>query len=326
MPLSPNAAAPRVRHRSGFTLIELLVVIAIIAVLIGLLLPAVQKVREAAIRTQCGNNLKQMGLAVHGCQSTYGYLPQQCMPWPQGSTILVQASVFWALLPHMEQDNLYNTLTAAGSRSSAYNGSATPTPVKTFYCPADYSGIAPDGTSMSTTGVAYNLTSYAANCVVFFGQYPNLASTFRDGTGNTMLIAEHLAICPTEGNSATAGRMVWPATNMTTGDPVVYWVGEDTTASFPPLSAAGGFAIQYPTARVADPLNGNALEFKLPQIKPTTGAGGTCDPLTVSGGHTGVVQVLMGDGSVRGVSSGVSQKTWNAVLTPAGGEVLGGDW
>src|SRR5262249_17957349 len=104
-----SAVAPSsVSTRRGFTLIELLVVIAIIAVLIGLLLPAVQKVRDAAVRTQCSDNLKQMGLALHNCQATMGYLPQQGLPWPQGSSTLVQTSVFWAMLPFMEQDNLYN--------------------------------------------------------------------------------------------------------------------------------------------------------------------------------------------------------------------------
>ena len=72
----------------------------------------------------------------------------------------------------------------------ATQAAPTPTPVKNFVCPSDMSGIKPDGTSDGSTGVAYNLTSYAANCVVFFGMYPSLASNFTDGTGNTMLIGE----------------------------------------------------------------------------------------------------------------------------------------
>src|ERR1700710_2048116 len=99
-------------RRGGFTLIELLVVIAIIAVLIGLLLPAVQKVREAAARMKCANNLKQMALATHSCNDAFGYMPQQCKNWPRGSTTLIQTSLFWDILPYLEQNALYNSLPA----------------------------------------------------------------------------------------------------------------------------------------------------------------------------------------------------------------------
>src|SRR5579883_3175124 len=99
------------RSRSAFTLIELLVVIAIVAVLIGLLLPAVQKVRQAAARTQCQNNLKQQGLAVHACHDAYRYIPRFGCAWPRGSTTLTQCSTFWAILPYIEQMPLYKSLT-----------------------------------------------------------------------------------------------------------------------------------------------------------------------------------------------------------------------
>jgi prepilin-type N-terminal cleavage/methylation domain-containing protein len=308
------------KRRPGFTLIELLVVIAIIAILIGLLLPAVQKVREAAARMSCSNNLKQMSLALHSTNDAYGYLPAFGWAWPKNSTVLPNSSVFWSILPALEQDNIYKSL-PAGQGSAFFNGAGNPVPVKVYNCPSD-------PTNTGGIGIGFNLNSYNANGMVFCtGQYLKIGTSFLDGTSNTVAFVEHIALCrdPAGGNNATAGRSVWPATNLTTGDPVAYWPGEDTTAS-PPGVGPGQFGIQYPTARVPDPANGNALSFKAPQAAPSLGTSGTCDPLTASSMHTGVVLVGLADGSVRGVSSSVSLRTWNAALTPAGGEVLGNDW
>jgi prepilin-type N-terminal cleavage/methylation domain-containing protein len=310
----------------GFTLVELLVVIAIIGVLVALLLPAVQSARESARRTQCSNNMKQMVLATHNCHDTFQYLPQFGFAWPKGSTRLKQCSTFWAILPYLEKQALFDSLPTNQTSSAYFNqhqaNNSRLTFVAAYNCPSDQSGFLKNG-----TGASYNLNSYNVNGEFFVtGQYPRL-SQITDGTSNTLMYVEHIALCPlrTGGNSAVAGRSVWPAINLTTGDPIVYWPGAATTNNFTNI-ACPGFGTRYPTAQIPDPANGNIMSWKTPQAAPSLNQGGKCDPLTSNGMHPSAVVMGVADGSVRMVSPQISLGTWNAVLTPGKGETIVGEW
>jgi len=197
------------RLRQAFTLIELLVVIAIISTLIGLLLPAVQKAREAAARASCANNLKQLGLAMHNYEGALGRLP------PSRSAV---GSATWAvmILPMMEQDNLYRQWDVSRPYY-AQNAIARMTPVKNYFCPSrrtaadsaggSISGDVPSdplwGASIHTPGA---LADYAAVIDASGFDYPNAVSNgdggafhlgvgvrlldFSDGTSNSMMLGE----------------------------------------------------------------------------------------------------------------------------------------
>ncbi len=256
------------RRRHGFTLIELLVVIAIIAILIGLLLPAVQKVREAAARSKSSNNIKQLALAMHNYNdSNNTKLPPLTDVGTGAPTGAGLQSIFFDILPYIEQGNIYNIFNKA--LPSTYYSSVTTSPgatsniINTLISPAD--STASSGTtttqavtvtpapaapySASWTGL-FATTSYAANGQIFGSNSAALPRTFVDGTSNTIMIAERSQVCTT-GSGATTynlwGLGVWapqmpafaalnPGTNGTTSTNMYMSnspPGNATTASSP---------------------------------------------------------------------------------------------
>jgi prepilin-type N-terminal cleavage/methylation domain-containing protein len=320
----PMSARPR---RQGFTLIELLVVIAIIAILIGLLLPAVQKVREAAARAKCSNNIKQMSLALHNCNDSYQRLPPLVGRFPTMAG-RVSTLQFW-LLPFIEQDNLYKS--AYDATTNSYDPVNLPAVqpaasqvIKTYLCPTDPS-LSSDGHPSNAIAVAggfrYAGASYAANAQVFaVSAGPNsappfaitnregnasIAGSFQDGTSNTVVFAEKYGMCVNLTISPNGGGGNWwaRATAPSVNGPYFGYVSSPS-----PPGQLGGYTQSPPFLIQPAPYATN------------------CDSRLASSGHTAVMQVGLGDGSVRGVSSSVSSTTWWSAVTPNSGEVLGSDW
>ena len=296
---------PTARRPTGFTLIELLVVIAIIAVLISLLLPAVQQARESARRTQCRNNLKQIGLALHNYESTIGVLPPSTTSqidfgvWSGTPTAYHLHAWPTFLLPYLDQAPLYNQVNFLDSALSITNQAPARVRIPAYRCPSYTGGDYSRDSLYTKTYSFYAIRNYVAlggGNVGALWQTPDGAicprckvriTDLTDGSSNTLLIAEtreeNASVWIDGGVAAIAARRY-----LETNAPS--YAGADLPINYTPYYPANGQGI--------DALWGPSSQ------------------------HTGGAHHLAGDGSVRFLSQNINADLYQALVTRSGGETI----
>ena len=337
-------------QRPGFTLIELLVVIAIIAILIALLLPAVQQAREAARRTQCRNNLKQLGLAIHNYESTYTRFPSSgegtliTGSWWNGETSsgLPGVREFWPqstftlVLPFIDQAPIYNLMNLSLHYSNAANKTAAKSKIAAFLCPsnaitsadsasyglADYMPVAYVDLD-PTTGLR-NPTTYLRNGGL--GLSGNRIAALTDGTTNTVLIFEDAG---KPSNIGGAYSVVTKFPNQGVDQAEMFATATAPAALNGPQTAPNRWAdpdtgngVSGPPANRGGIINNNRSPNGGPSTCPwsTNNCGPNDEPFSL---HTGGCHALLGDGGVRFISENVDLQIVRRLCDPSDGETLG---
>jgi prepilin-type N-terminal cleavage/methylation domain-containing protein len=299
------------RVPSGFTLVELLVVIAIIGVLVALLLPAVQAAREAARRTSCSNKMRQIALGTQNINDTHRALPPLSGAFPERSAN--RGTVFYYLLPFIEEGNFYNSTQDSQNRFLASNIVPGSSPqiraygvsIPAYICPADVSGKKGNARNPGTLD-QWATATYAANPLVFVPG-ASIARTLTDGTSNIVMYVERYQICN--------GDWHYWGTFGLSGNP-------DPSPAKSPWFRTPGIAI---TGQPNNPATGSPFQV-VPKITGATSDPTVCDWARANSPHSGAMVVAVADGSVRNLSRTMTLQTFQRAVRPDDGEVLGNDW
>ena len=353
------------RQRGGFTLIELLVVIAIIAILIALLVPAVQKVREAAARTQCINNLKQIGLGIHNFESTHKRLPPAFggSTWAGGVATqansasvkfpAVYGSVVVFILPYIEQDNLWKLIKVAGTpekympiSTNAGGVTGDKRPVSTYACPADPS--LRDGLQDSGVANPYAGISYSANVQVFgtvnqaTGAQMTQAqggwdgglriATIQDGSSNTILFLHSYSRCGVLPAGTVAQGTVWgwsPGVDKlpptNPTTPLNAWGTPVSRSSILGQTSLGNSAASSSTHLAFQNMPAPYNQAPTPNSLTQAPTAG-CNWQIPATPHSSAFPVLRGDGSTQILTPSIALGTFYQACMPNDGKPLPSDW